>query len=245
MTAKEELLTILPMKEHTRGEDIFQSFKNFIKKTQLPVCKLVSIGTDGAPVMVGRVNGFIAKCRADDAFPDFLNYHCIIHQPALCAKMLNMKEIMDVAVKIACSIQARSLQRRLFCTHLEKADCNHTELLLHTNVRWLSREKFLQRFRELCPEIMSFSLLLAEYDQWLLDLAFLTDLTNMLNELNLELQGKDKTVVNMISSVMISNEKCIYPQSCSAMIWGTYKTSRQSWRRNRWRVHHLTARYTE
>ena len=27
MTAKEELLTILPMKEHTRGDDIFLSFK--------------------------------------------------------------------------------------------------------------------------------------------------------------------------------------------------------------------------
>ena len=119
--------------------------------------------------------------------------------------MLNMKEIMDVATKIACSIQARSLQRRLFRAHLEKADCNHYELLLHTDVRWLSRGKFLQRFRELCPEIKEF-LRVAEYnqlndDQWLLDLAFLTDLTNMLNELNLELQGKDKTVVNMISSV--------------------------------------------
>ena len=42
MTAKEELLTLLPMKEHTRGEDIFQSFNNFITKTQLPVYKLVS-----------------------------------------------------------------------------------------------------------------------------------------------------------------------------------------------------------
>ena len=48
MTAKEELLTLLPMKEHTRGEDIFQSFNNFITKTQLPVHKLVSITTDGA-----------------------------------------------------------------------------------------------------------------------------------------------------------------------------------------------------
>ncbi|KAJ8352117.1 hypothetical protein SKAU_G00235930 [Synaphobranchus kaupii] len=37
ITAKEELLTVLPMKEQTRGEDIFQSFKNFIEKTQLPV----------------------------------------------------------------------------------------------------------------------------------------------------------------------------------------------------------------
>ena len=29
-TAKEELLTLLPMKERTRGEFIFQSFKNFV-----------------------------------------------------------------------------------------------------------------------------------------------------------------------------------------------------------------------
>uniref|UniRef100_A0A669C9P0 HAT C-terminal dimerisation domain-containing protein n=1 Tax=Oreochromis niloticus TaxID=8128 RepID=A0A669C9P0_ORENI len=192
ITAKEELLTVLPMKEQTRGEDIFQSFKNFIEKTQLPVYKLVSITTDGAPAMVGRLNGVIAKCRQDDAFPDFLNYHCIIHQQALCAKMLNMKEIMNVATKIACSIRARSLQRRLFRAHLEKADCDHSELLLHTDVRWLSRGKFLQRFRELCPEIKEFFRVAgqAEYmqlndGQWLLDL----------------LQGKDKTVINMISSV--------------------------------------------
>ena len=39
------------------------------------------------------------------------------------------------------------------------------------------------------------------YHRWLLDLAFLTDLTNMLNDLNLQLQGKDKTGINMISSV--------------------------------------------
>ncbi len=114
MTAKEELLTILSMKGHMQGEDIFQSFKNFMEQTQLPVCKLVSVSTDSAPALVGSSNGFIARCREDEAFPDFLNYHCIIHQQALCAKMLNMKEIMDVATKIACSIRARSLQRRLF-----------------------------------------------------------------------------------------------------------------------------------
>ncbi|KAI9999434.1 hypothetical protein NQD34_018211 [Periophthalmus magnuspinnatus] len=217
MTAKEELLTLLSMTEHTRGEDIFQSFKNFIEKTQLPVCKLVSVTTDGAPAMVGRSNGFIARCRDDDAFPDFLNYHCIIHQPALCAKMLNMREIMDVTTKIACSIRARSLQRRLFRAHLDKADCNHSELLLHTDVRWLSRGKFLQRFRELCPEIKEFFRVAkhAEYtqlhdDQWLLDLAFLTDLTNMLNDLNVELQGKDKTVINMISSVNAFKRKMLH-----------------------------------
>ncbi|XP_060762621.1 general transcription factor II-I repeat domain-containing protein 2A-like [Neoarius graeffei] len=208
MTAKEELLAVLHMNAHTRGEDIFQIFKNFIDKTKIPVCKLVSITTDGAPAMTGRRNGFVAKCREDEAFPDFLSYHCIIHQQALCAKMLNMKEIMDVATKVACSIRAKSLQRRLFCLQLEEADSDHTGLLLHTDVRWLSRGKFLQRFRDLLPEIKQFlqEKKHAEYEQlnddhWLLDLAFLTDLSNMLNELNVELQGKEKLVINMISTV--------------------------------------------
>ncbi|CAI5694542.1 unnamed protein product [Oreochromis niloticus] len=159
ITAKEELLTVLPMKEQMRGEDIFQSFKNFIEKTQLPVYKLVSITTDGAPAMVGRLNGFIAKCRQDDAFPDFLNYHCIIHQQALCAKMLNMKEIMNVATKIACSIRARSLQRRLFRAHLEKADCDHSELLLHTDVSARYTEQIDNCLSEFDKRFQDFSLL--------------------------------------------------------------------------------------
>ena len=56
ITAKEELLKVLLKKEYTRGDDIFQSFKNF-EKTQLPDYKLVSITTDGAPAMDGHVNG--------------------------------------------------------------------------------------------------------------------------------------------------------------------------------------------
>ncbi|KAJ4922642.1 hypothetical protein JOQ06_024763 [Pogonophryne albipinna] len=119
-----------------------------------------------------------------------------------------MKEVMDVSLKVACSIRARPLQRRLFRAYLEDADCVHTDLLLHTDVRWLSRGNFLERFRVLLPEIKAFlhGTKLAEYarlddEEWLLDLAFLTDITHMLNELNLELQGKDRTVVDMISSV--------------------------------------------
>lgn len=125
--AKEELLTILPLKG---GEDIFQAFMEFVNKTQLPLFKLISITMDGAPAMVGRTSGFIALCKQSENFPDFLNYHCIIHQQALCGKILNMKEVMDVATKIGCR------------THRP---------LLHTDDRWLSRGKFLARFSELLP----------------------------------------------------------------------------------------------
>lgn len=37
--------------------------------------------------------------------------------------------------------------------------------------------------------------------EWLLDLAFLTDMTEKLNHLNSQLQGKDKTISDMISAV--------------------------------------------
>ena len=55
ITVKEELLTVFLMKEYTRGDDIFQSFKN-LEKTLLPMYRLMSITTDGAPAMVGLVN---------------------------------------------------------------------------------------------------------------------------------------------------------------------------------------------
>ena len=70
--------------------------------------------------------------------------------------MLNMTEVMDISLKVVNSIRAKSLQRRLFRSQLEESEAEHSGLLLHTNVRWLSRGKFLQRFRDLLPEIKVF-----------------------------------------------------------------------------------------
>ena len=144
MRTKEELLKILPLKGKTRGEDIFQIFSEFVQRKQLPLNKLASITTDGAPAMTGHISGFIALCRHDDRFPEFFGYHRISHQQVLCGKMLNMKEVMDIAFKVVNSVRAKSLQRRLFRAQLEMNEAEHSDLLLHTDVRWLSRGKFLQ-----------------------------------------------------------------------------------------------------
>ncbi|KAK7901476.1 hypothetical protein WMY93_018245 [Mugilogobius chulae] len=140
-STKEEFLTLLPLKTTTRGIDIYNAVKNYLVEKNVPIERLVSITSDGAPAMTGRHSGFIAHCKADPDFPKFLNYHCIIHQQAICAKVLDFDHVMGPVVKIINSIRAKAKQHRSFKLFLEECDANHGDLLLHTDVRWLSREK--------------------------------------------------------------------------------------------------------
>ena len=66
-TVKEEVFSVITLKERTRGTDIYTSFKKYCTEIGL-----VAITTDGAKSMVGSVNGFVALCRRDDDFSDFL-----------------------------------------------------------------------------------------------------------------------------------------------------------------------------
>ena len=48
-STKEELLTLLPLKATTRGVNIYTVVKNFFVEKKMPLNKLTSITTDGAP----------------------------------------------------------------------------------------------------------------------------------------------------------------------------------------------------
>jgi hypothetical protein len=96
LSVKEELLRLTSLKGITTGQEIFNSFYSFVTKFDVPLHKLVCITTDGAKSITGQVNGFIALCRQNDDFPDFLPYHCIIHQQLLASKRLNTKTVMDI-----------------------------------------------------------------------------------------------------------------------------------------------------
>lgn len=206
-SVKEEFLKILPLKGRTRGNDIYSTFKKYLEENNIPLEKLSAITTDGAPAMKGRNNGFIALCKKDPIFPKFASYHCIIHQEVLCSKVIPFQHIIETVTRVINSIRAAAMQHRLFKLLLQEDGAEFEDLITHTEVRWLSRGKILERFLNLLPQVKEFLLsrnevcLELEQTPWLIKLGFLTDLTVKLKELNLKLQGRNHHIASMISTV--------------------------------------------
>ncbi|MGL6121402.1 MAG: hypothetical protein ACRC0V_12975 [Fusobacteriaceae bacterium] len=204
---KEEFLKLLPMKNQTRGEDIFNVFKNFAEESCMPLKKVSAIITDGAPAMIGKYSGFLAFCRKYPSFSQFLSFHCIIHQEVLCSKTLPFEHVFNIVFKIVNLIRSNPLSHRIFKNIIENDNPEQNILVLHTNIRWLSRGKTLCRFFDLLEEIKSFlstkKMIFEELNNvdWLMDLAFITDICEKINILNLELQGNNKDIAAMISSI--------------------------------------------
>ncbi len=87
-TTKEDFLTLLHLKERTRGKDIYNEFKKNVSENDIPIHKLIAITIDGALAMPGERR----QCCND--FPDFMNYHCMIHQQALAGKVVDFPHII-------------------------------------------------------------------------------------------------------------------------------------------------------
>ena len=181
-----------------------------MRKHGLPWDKLVCLATDGAPAMcssnvgvVGLVKKKLNSLEANEI--NFISVHCILrhqeHQEAssisykkqaLCSKSLQMMEVMDLVVKTVNFIRSHGLNHRQFKSFLVDMDFEYGELLYHTEVRWLSRRKVLKRFFALRNEISLFinmknkAIPLLDDPTFQCSLAFLTDITHHVNELNVK-----------------------------------------------------------
>ena len=110
-------------------------------------------------------------------------------------------------VKVINHIKAHALSSRLFEQLCEEMDAEY-RLLLHTEVRWLSEGRSLARVFDLGEPLQRFlsvnrSALAAHFSdkEWVTKLAYLCDIFNLLNELNLSLQGKMTTVFKTADKV--------------------------------------------
>ena len=122
--------------------------------------------------------------------------HCLIHQQNLCAQVLSLKHVMGVVIKTFNYIRSHAIQHRQFKAYLIELNSEYGDIVYFTKVRWLSRGTCLKRFYELREEIENFMteertpVSNLNDELWLLDLCFLVDITEKINQLNKELQGK-------------------------------------------------------
>ncbi|XP_067231521.1 zinc finger BED domain-containing protein 5-like [Chanodichthys erythropterus] len=201
----EHILFCKPMLGKTTGEDIFNAVDSFFTEHSLDWLCCLHICTNGAASMTGRIRGFVSHVK--QVHPDIKTIHCVIHREALASKRMSPKlhEVLNDAVKIINFVKSRPLNARLF---KKLCGSEHQQLLLHTDVRWLSRGKTLQRLFELREQVCDFlsehlhpsAALLKDYN-WLAHLAYLADVFSRLNDLNLELQGKDTSVLHLYDRV--------------------------------------------
>ncbi|XP_077087099.1 general transcription factor II-I repeat domain-containing protein 2A-like [Siphateles boraxobius] len=192
-TIKEELLDIVPLKDRTRGIDLKETLMAVVEKADLQLSKLTAISTDGAPAMLGSGKGLVGLCKADDRFPEFWTFHCIIHQEHLVSKKLNFDHIMKPVLEIVNFIRTHALNHRQFKNLIAELDEDlPSDLLLHCAL--LNPVKlFLAEKHKDYPELRD--------PQWISDLAFLVDMLHYLNGLNVDLQGKLKMVSDLVQSI--------------------------------------------
>ena len=206
----EELLTVKSMKQNAKGVDIFQEFNKTLIDFSLPVERLVGIATDGAPSMLGRITGFqgnVINWLESINLQKVFWVHCLIHQEALSTKKVGFENIMKLVVKTVIFLRKNGTRHRKFKDFLEHVEAEYADVVYFTEVRWLSRGAVLARFWFLRHEIRVFMsdnglpVLELQDEKFLMDLAFMVDITEHLSDLNKVLQGKDILVHRLVSTL--------------------------------------------
>lgn len=204
----EDFLFCKILEQTATAADIFRTLDTFINKHELNWSKCVSLCTDGARVMSGHKSGVAARVR--ELSPECLWFHCSIHKEALAAKNMpnELSSVLQAVVQIVNLIKHRPLNSRLFSTLCEEMGSQHKHLLLHTEVRWLSRGKILGRVFELREECRLFLLSIKSDkhsyfsdEKFVLRLSYLADIFGKLNDLNRSMQGSNSNILTNVDKI--------------------------------------------
>ncbi|XP_054992094.1 protein FAM200A [Sorex araneus] len=207
----EDLLCCLNLNSHRSGLDLFAELEKCIVgqyKLNWKNCK--GITSDGAANMTGKHSRVIEKLLEATRNCALWN-HCFIHREALVSKEIppSLMEVLRNAVKIVNFIKGSPLNSRLLEIFCSEIGVNHTHLLFHTEVRWLSQGKILSRVYELRNEIYIFLMekqshlaTVFEDDIWITKLAYLCDVFGILEELSLKLQGRNSNIFQYLEHIL-------------------------------------------
>jgi predicted transcriptional regulator len=98
----EELAGLVAMERTTASEDLHDEINKVLQQLNIPVKKLVGVVTDGAPFMAGKISGLSMLITKDvkNTRPQFVVYHCSIHEENLCAKSVKTANAVIIFAKL-------------------------------------------------------------------------------------------------------------------------------------------------
>lgn len=129
----------------------------------------------------------------------------MIHQYALATKTLPafLQEVLESVIKTVSNVKTQALNTRLFKKQCKDMNADHEILLFYTAVRWLSKGNVINRVFEMKDEIKLFldtqerKDLVVHFEDEALNkrVAYLADIFDQLNKLNLKFQGRETHVL--------------------------------------------------
>ncbi|KAK2718094.1 hypothetical protein QYM36_006772 [Artemia franciscana] len=196
---KEEMLFARSLTTDTKGETIFKEVATYFQENNIPLKNIIACATDGSPSMTGRYKGFIAYLKK--SIPEVYCIHCVINRQHLVAKELcaRLHDALSVVIKVVNHIKSNSLRDRLFREFCKQNGEEFERLVLHTEVRWLSKGNCLKRFIAFWDSIVSFLVdtqLGAKLLENKCDVFYLSDIFEKLNSLNKQLRGNDSDLIS-------------------------------------------------
>ena len=152
----EELLFCKCLETDPKGQTIFQTLSDYLQDKSISLTNIAACATDSASAMVGRYRGFSSLLRQKN--PHLFTVHCVIHRQHLVAKRLSprLQASWSVAVNAINKIKVNAKNDQLFRQLCNENDEEFERLLLHTEVRWLSKGESLSRYCQLHKSVVEF-----------------------------------------------------------------------------------------
>ncbi|XP_063312646.1 zinc finger BED domain-containing protein 5-like [Pelobates fuscus] len=212
-TLQEEMLFTVNLITDTKGLSIFNAVKSYFAKNNIPLNNIVACATDGAPSMVGRYRGFVAYLKEE--VPNVLCIHCVVHRQHIVGKHLStsLHSSLSIIIKAVNKIKSNAKCDRMFRQLCQDNNEQFIRLLLHTEVRWLSKGTCLSRFVALFDSVVQFfesdneAGLYEQLKNVKNDAFYLADIFKRFNEINLQLQGANITLISCKNIVSLFIEK--------------------------------------
>ena len=197
----DDLLFCKELPTRTTASEVMRCLDSHFTNKGIDWKKYVGVCTDGAASMTGIHNGVVKQIL--DKAENAKWTHCFLHRQNLASRQMSpeLHKVLSIAVKTMNYIKKNALHSRCFAALCDRLDSDHLQLLYHCEVRWLSKGRVFNRLFELRQEVNIFlndqSSPLADHfvdDCFCAKLAYLSDVFDQLNQLNLSMQGRNSSL---------------------------------------------------